>query len=262
MTSSYEVFANTSRVRVSDGQMMPIMTNCETASYVLIIVLPQLGDFDSLEYAWWLQRDQALLIQNNIALRAVAIGVRGAGQKFCDYTGFNPDHLFIDATASLHQQLALYLGLQVKLPWLSATQQAWFNLLVMCAGIGSPGTLKEVLRGYTGDKNSPALFASDEKINISPFPSFQGNLFDRVAQNCQRPFELATLRLKNMIEVLTNWHIYVDDGRYLTVRGATFLFGQNQNLLYEHRDRGILGFAENMSNPLQFLHNIRENTKI
>ncbi|MBF2057400.1 MAG: hypothetical protein IGQ45_09280 [Cyanobacterium sp. T60_A2020_053] len=236
--------------------MMPIMTGCHTASSALIIVLPQLGDFDSMEYAWWLQRDKALLAQNNIALRVVAIGARGAGQKFCDYTGFDPDHLFVDATASLHQQLELYPGLQVKLPFLSPTQQAWFNLLVMCAGIGSPGTLKEVLRGYTGDKNSPSLFSSNETINISPFPSFQGNLFDKVGQDYQRPFELATLRLKNMIEVLTNWHIYVEDGRYLTQRGATFLFDQNQNLLYQHRDKGILGFAENMSNPLQFLRNI------
>jgi AhpC/TSA antioxidant enzyme len=42
---------------------------------------------------------------------------------------------------------------------------------------------------------------------------------------------------------------------YLTQRGGTFLFDAQGNLLYEHRDRGILGFAANMSRPLSFLLN-------
>jgi hypothetical protein len=36
----------------------------------------------------------------------------------------------------------------------------------------------------------------------------------------------------------------------LTQRGGTFLFDSQGKLIYEHRDRGILSFAENMSNPL------------
>jgi hypothetical protein len=39
----------------------------------------------------------------------------------------------------------------------------------------------------------------------------------------------------------------------MTQRGGTFLFNQAGDLLYEYRDRGILGFAENMSDPLSFL---------
>ena len=30
---------------------------------------------------------------------------------------------------------------------------------MMCAGINSPGTLREVLRGYCGDKNAKPIFA-------------------------------------------------------------------------------------------------------
>ena len=33
----------------------------------------------------------------------------------------------------------------------------------------------------------------------------------------------------------------------------TFLLGEDDTLLYEHRDRGILGFSETMERPLQFL---------
>ncbi len=56
-----------------------------------------------------------------------------------------------------------------------------------------------------------------------------------------------------MTEVLTNWKTYVPNSTYLTQRGATFLFNQQGELLYEHRDRAILGFAANMSSPLSFL---------
>ena len=69
----------------------------------------------------------------------------------------------------------------------------------------------------------------------------------------QRPFELATLRLANMGQVLSNWSTYVPNSAYLTQRGGTFLFDQQGELIYEHRDPGILGFAANMSYPLAFL---------
>ncbi|MGL5131855.1 MAG: AhpC/TSA family protein, partial [Planktothrix sp.] len=60
-------------------------------------------------------------------------------------------------------------------------------------------------------------------------------------------------RLRNMGEVLRNWKSYVPQDAYLTQRGATFLFNNQGELLYEHRDPGILGFAANPSNPLSFL---------
>jgi hypothetical protein len=56
-----------------------------------------------------------------------------------------------------------------------------------------------------------------------------------------------------MSEVLSNWNTYVPDASYLTQRGGTFLFDTGGKLRYEHRDRNILGFAANMSNPLSFL---------
>ena len=126
--------------------------------------------------------------------------------------------------------------------------------MLMCAGIGSPGTLAEVFRGYKGDRKAPQLIGDDEIIKETPLPDIKGSFFKLAGGNgFQRPFELATLRLKNMTEVLSNWQTYVPNSDYLTQRGATFLFDNKGNLLYEHRDRAILGFAENMSNPLSFL---------
>ncbi len=216
--------------------------------------MPQLGDFDSLEYAWWLNRQTEQLQSQGILVRAVGIGDRAAGQRFCAYTGFPPEGLLVDPTAELHRQLNLYPGLSLKLPLLSTAQTAWLNLLLMCAGIGSPGTLAEVWRGYRGDRQAPQLIADAETVQAPPLPPLKGSFFRWAGgSGFQRPFELATLRLRNMGEVLSHWNTYIPNPAYLTQRGATFLFDAQGKLLYEHRDPAILGFAENMSDPLSFL---------
>ncbi len=164
----------------------------------------------------------------------------------------------LDPTAELHQKLDLYKGLSASLPGFNPQQNGYLNLLLMCAGLGSPGTLKEVFRGYTGDKTAPQLIADDEVIKAKPLPALKGEVFKAAGgKGFQRPFELATLRLRNMGEVLSNWKTYVPDAAYLTQRGATFLFDSEGKLLYEWRDSGILGFAENMSRPLCFLDKMR-----
>lgn len=250
----YTLFQQTQRQRVSDGKLAPILDGGDPANRLLVLVLPQLGDFDSLEYAWWLQTYAEPLQNARLTIRAVGIGDRASGEQFCTYTGFSPDWLFVDPAAELHQQLGLYPGLSLKLPALSAAQNAWFNLLLMCAGVGSPGTLAEVFRGYRGDRQAPQLIAEDQVVQAAPLPPLKGSFFNLAGgQGFQRPFELATLRLRNMTEVLSHWKTYVPNAAYLTQRGGTFLFDPNGTLLYEHRDRGILGFAANMSNPLSFL---------
>ncbi|MFM8309618.1 MAG: peroxiredoxin-like family protein [Microcystis aeruginosa] len=254
MSSIYEIFSTIQRQRVSDGQIVPILSDCADYKRLLILVLPQLGDFDSLEYAWWLEKEAALWQNAGITIRAIGIGDRNSGLKFSEYTKFRQDWLFVDPKAELHDLLGLYRGLSLKLPGFSSGQNAWLNLILMCAGVGSPGTLAEVLRGYRGDRKAPQLIAEEETIQARPLPAFRGSLFNLAGgQGFQRPFELATLRLRNMTQVLGNWSTYVPDSSYLTQRGGTFLFDNQGNLLYEHRDRGILGFAENMSYPLAFL---------
>jgi AhpC/TSA antioxidant enzyme len=247
-----EICQNTQLERVSDGVVLPILSQLESYQRLLVLIWPQLGDFDSLEYAWWLQQDQDLL--KDVVVVAVGIGDRASGEKFCGFTGFPTDRLFMTAEPSIHRSLGLYPGLALKVPGLSAAQNAWLNLMVMCAGIGSPGTLAEVLRGYLGDRQAPQLIKDQEIVKAAPLPPIQGSFFNVAGgSGFQRPFELATLRLRNMSEVLANWQTYVPDATYLTQRGGTFLFDQQGELLYEHRDRGILGFAENMSRPLSFL---------
>jgi hypothetical protein len=250
----YSILSQTQRLRISDGEIKPVLDSCSNASQLLVLIWSQLGDFDNLEYAWWLQKEKQNLAAKGITIRAIGIGDRNSGIKFCNYTRFPQEWLFVDPQADIHANLGLYRGLNINFPLLSTSQKAWLNLMLMCAGIGSPGTLREVFRGYTGDKKAPQLIGDREVVGDTPLPPIKGSFFKLAGGNgFQRPFELATLRLRNMTEVLSNWNTYVPNSAYLTQRGGTFWFDCQGNLIYEHRDGGILGFAENMNNPLSFL---------
>jgi hypothetical protein len=198
----------------------------------LVLLLSQLGDFDSLEYAQALVPALPRLEAAGIAVLAIAIGNAAGADRFCTYTGLPRPLLQVEPEPQLHRRLGLYAGLQTA-------GGPWPALLLMCAGIGSPGTLAEVLRGYTGDRTAPQRLA--------------GAPFSALGEGYQRPFELATVRLRNMQEVLARWRTYVPSDRWITQRGGTFLLDADDSLLYSHRDPGILGFSATMAEPLRFL---------
>lgn len=141
---------------------------------------------------------------------------------------------------------------------------AWLNYMAMCAGLGAPGTLPEILRGYFGDKKAPERFRDDDIVKagfitigpgvgptkIGPF-AYQQWFSDE--KGYQRPVELATVRLKNMVEVLTKWDIYVSNILTIPLRGATYLFDEDGNELYTYKSRGVLTYSETMPRPLTFL---------
>ena len=213
----------------------------------LIVLLTQLGDFDSMEYAQALVPELPRLEQAGIRPLAIAIGDQAGADRFCAFTGMPSELLQVEPDARLHQALELSPGLQ-------APGGPWPSLLLMCAGIGSPGTLAEVLRGYTGDRSAPQRFGDDEIVSTGVLPPIPAGLFRRAGgEGFQRPFELATVRLRNMNEVLRNWSTYVPDDRFITQRGGTFLLDSDDSLLYVYRDRGILGFSATMQRPLAFL---------
>jgi len=214
-------------------QRLSQIPGLESGQRRLVLLLSQLGDFDSMEYAQALVPVLPRLEAAGISTCAIAIGDAAGAERFCAFTGFPRAALQVQADAALHQALGLYAGLQTP-------GGPWPGLLLMCAGIGSPGTLQEVLRGYTGDRTAP------QRLNLSLFRAAGGEGF-------QRPFELATVRLQNMVEVLGNWRTYVPRDDFITQRGGTFLLEADDTLLYSHRDRGILGFSATMNRPLAFL---------
>ncbi len=81
---------------------------------------------------------------------------------------------------------------------------AYAKLLVMLAGIGSPGTIQEVLRGYIGDRSAKPVFTDGGGGDSGSGSGGGRNLFDVLGSGYQRPFELATLCLFNMNLVLSH----------------------------------------------------------
>ncbi len=214
----------------------------------IFIILGLLGDFDSLEYVQHIINDKAFFQSFDII--ALAIGTEEAKEKFCTYTGFPSRNLYVYTDNKIHKELNLYSGLRFQVNDL-------VNMLLMCCGIGSSGTLKEVLRGYCGDKESSAIFAHDNNyINDFMGKSFTilFRLFDR--NNRLLPFELATLRLLNLLEVIQHWKLYMINNRYLTQRGATIVCNSKNELIYSYFSHNLLGYSDNMRDPLLTLKSI------
>ena len=212
----------------------------------LIVLLGSFADFDSFEYAQQLSDQVKILNENSVDLMLMGIGSEKSKEFFCKFNKLNIKNVIALSNADLHKKLNLNVGFVSPLPSI-------INLLIMCAGINSRGTIKEVLRGYLGDKNSKSLFDCNEDIKIGPF-SFKGDMFDIFSkEQYLRPFELATRRLLNMIEILSNWNIYVPDKSFLTQRGATILFNEKDELLYNFIPENLLGYSSNMTSPLSFL---------
>ncbi len=213
----------------------------------LIVLLGSFADFDSFEYSQHLTKKSKMLIDNSIDLVVIGIGSEKSKEIFCEFTKLDINKVIAVSNCDLHDKLNLSKGLVSPLP-------AIMNLLIMCAGINSKGTIKEVIRGYLGDGNAKRIFNSEEVIKIGRFSFFKGKMFEVFSKkNSLRPFELATRRLLNMIEILYNWKTYVPDPSFLTQRGATILFNENDEILYKFISQSLLGYSNKMSNPLLFL---------
>jgi hypothetical protein len=264
----------------------------KTKQKVLVVVMPQLGDFDSFEYAELLRHVMGDLKKANIALRIIGIGNAKTAHMFSLYTKIPLEHFRVDPTASVHSSLNLHRGPNWDVPswipqnllgWFSrdvcgndntkippvAVAKAWLNYMAMCAGIAAPGTLSEIMRGYLGDKSAPERLWPGEKVRAGPItikgtsdvtvgPIHYQSLWKN-EQGYLRPAELATIRLRSMMEVLTKFDHYIPDQRLLDWRGATFLLDENScengKPLYEYHDRGVLTYSESMDRPLSFLSN-------
>ena len=213
--------------------------------YKLIVLFGLLGDFDSFEYA--INLKNFVNTNQNIDFFAIAIGNKTGKEKFCEFTGFPFNNLEVVYDNKIHQDLMISKGVDVGLG-------GWINMLIMLSGINSLKTVKEVIRGYTGDKNSKQIFSDDDQINLFNLIKFPGIFFKNTCgEGYLRPFELATYRLNNMLEILQNWNEYILDNKFLAQRGASFLLDDKENILYHYFSNDVLGYSSTMDNPLAFL---------
>ena len=218
--------------------------------FKLIVVFGLLGDFDSFEYAINLKDFIDNHKDKNLDIFAIAIGNQNGKQKFSKFTGFPQDKLIVVSDNQIHNSLNISRGLDIGLG-------GWINMLLMLSGINSFKTIKEVIRGYLGDRKAKQIYSEFDKIEVLKFLKFSGNSFKQVfGAGYLRPFELATFRLNNMNEIIQNWSDYILHEKYLPQRGASFLLNDKNQIIYNFFSNDVLGYSSNMSNPLEFLSDL------
>tara|TARA_Y100001968_G_scaffold326475_1_gene369595 strand:+ start:111 stop:854 length:744 start_codon:yes stop_codon:yes gene_type:complete len=218
------------------------------SKYKLIAIFGLLGDFDSIEYATNLGKlIKTKKYEEDLDIYALGIGNDKGKEKFCDFTQLKKKYIQIVSNNKIHNDLGISSGLNVGLG-------GWINMLIMLSGINSNGTIKEVLRGYTGDRNAAQIYYEQDKINLFNIFKFSGNLFKKTCgEGYLRPFELATFRLNNMIEIINNWDDYILNIDYLPQRGASFLLDKHNNIIYKYYSNDVLSYSEDMNSPLNFI---------
>jgi len=170
-------------------------------NFKLIVLFGLLGDFDSIEYAINLKKFTDNYQDKNLDIFAIAIGNQYGKKKFCKFTGFPEENLIVVSDNKIHNNLKVSRGLDIGLG-------GWVNMLLMLSGINSLKTIKEVIRGYTGDRKAKQIYSEFDEIDVLKFIKFSGNSFKQVfGDGYLRPFELATFRLNNMNEIIQNWRI-------------------------------------------------------
>ena len=218
--------------------------------FKLIVLFGLLGDFDSFEYAINLKNFVDNNEAKNLDIFAIGIGNQKGKEKFCNFTGFCKKNLIVVSDNQIHNNLKVSRGLDIGLG-------GWINMLLMLTGINSFKTIKEVFRGYTGDRKAKQIYSEVDKIDVLKFIKFSGNNFKKVFGNGYlRPFELATFRLNNMYEIIQNWEDYILHEKYLPQRGASFLLNDKNQVIYKFFSSDVLGYSSNMRDPLGFLSNL------
>ena len=218
--------------------------------FKLIVLFGLLGDFDTVEYAINLKNFIDNHQDKKIDIFAIAIGNQNGKEKFCNFTGFREENLKVVSDNQIHNNLKVSRGLDIGLG-------GWINMLLMLSGINSFKTIKEVVRGYTGDRKAKQIYSEFDKIDVLQFINFSGNSFKQVFGNGYlRPFELATFRLNNMNEIIKNWGDYILHERYLPQRGASFLLNDKNQVVYNFFPSDVLGYSSNMRDPLGFLSDL------
>ena len=217
----------------------------------LVLLLTHFGDLSSWEYAQQVRHSLPALLEQGVEVKAVGIGGRDAAKRFAALVGFPEEHLYYDPEAACCAALDCDPGFgrdAVTSPQNNAASP-YLRLLPMLLGIGSPGTLGKVIYGYFGDRtyNPQWLRAQLARTATDSFPYVSPDMFDKVPTYPRaaslRPFELATLRLQNMIGILENWGELIPANADLVVQQGASLLLDGEETAYAHRDTGILNYG-------------------
>ena len=265
------------------GTTTPLLDGLATSRNV-VVLLPQVGEFDSYEFCEQLTAVADDLKAAGLGLRVVGVGDADAGKRFEAFVGLPEGVLRVDPqrpctessgstaapagagpSGSRTTRCASYSGRCPAGPGRRRTAQARRRRVVellinvrghRCARYVAGDCERLLRRQERAERLRPdAVVSVGDVIEIGPgvgpvkLGPFRYENSWKDETGYQRPVELATVRLRAMVEVLGNWDAYVSDPRYVDVRGATYIVDGDE-LLYEYKHRGVLTYSATMSRPL------------
>jgi len=240
----FDALKDISVTSLDSGAAVPVV---KSSGRRLVAFLTHFGDLSSWEYAQQLRLRIDDLKAQGVEVMAIGIGGEAAAKEFAKNTNFPTDCLYFDETAECCAALnfAPGFGRSSAKDAQSNALSPYLRLLPMLLGIGSPGTLKRVIYGYFGDRNyNPQWTVETLKASATgSFPYVDPGTFDLLGTGYLRPFELATVRLQNMIGILDQWSDLIPDNEDLVVQQGGTLVMQGDATEYRFDDTGILGYA-------------------
>jgi len=235
-SETYESIKTISVLSVKTNKYSPIQRiwTPRSGKKVIVAFLPHFGALNAWEYAQRLLHNFPIFELNNVQIVVIGIGTIEGAREFAREIGFPYDKLFVDEEGTLYEKLGFSKGFGDKTPL-----NPLLKLFPMLAGIGSPGTVQEVLRGYVGDKDAENAWIYS---NLRLLPPDASGSEDNQKEG-QKPLELASLRLQNTVQILGKWNKLLPPNKHLvTQQGGTVIF-DGKNKIYQYKDLEILKYT-------------------
>eukprot|EP00746_Dinoflagellata_sp_MGD_P009501 gnl/MRDRNA2_/MRDRNA2_119350_c0_seq1.p1 gnl/MRDRNA2_/MRDRNA2_119350_c0~~gnl/MRDRNA2_/MRDRNA2_119350_c0_seq1.p1 ORF type:complete len:420 (+),score=68.04 gnl/MRDRNA2_/MRDRNA2_119350_c0_seq1:104-1363(+) len=230
--------------RASDGAEISVSSLLAKDRPTVFGFLTHFGDFNCWELAQRLIFGTPEFTKAGADIRMVGVGSVESARKFASMLDIDPATLYTDPTGSIYKALGYSKGFMPE-----SDLNGYVKLFPMLLGISSPGTLQAVFSGYIGNsaKRRDWVTSSLQQGNSKGrFPSFlEEKLWDIVGKDGLRPFELATLRLQNMVGVLGTWEeLAPKDDQLVVLQGGSMIVRPDGSTAYAFADRGILTYTD------------------
>lgn len=250
---------------VRSGETLEASSLLASGSTRGIFFLTHWGDFNSWEVA---QQVRTAIQAKRIDMSSiclVGIGSKTSGAKFAEMLELPPElKIFTDVSGSCYSALCFSRG---ALPQYSEQLNPYLRVFLMLLGVGSPGTIRTVLGGYFGDRSLPASSTAwiDDALRQgakkgrwpTSVPDMLGDWKmldlaevgngvwdDGFGKDGLRPFELATIRLQNMVGgIIANWSDLAPEDSELLVQQGGVVTTKKGEVNYYYRDKGILTYV-------------------
>ncbi len=127
----------------------------------VLVFLSHFGDLTSWELGQKIRDKMGAITASGATISVIGLGSAENAQAFARLLDFPSDVLFATSDLNLYKD---GLGFAPGFLPEASNVSPYVKLLGMLAGIGSPGTIAEVLRGYVGDRDAPQIFGEGESL--------------------------------------------------------------------------------------------------